>query len=332
MKVLFIGGTGNISSACSELAISKGIELYHLNRGTSAGIRNVTGMKTIISDIRNLEQTQQALQGYSFDVVVDFIAYVPEHIQHDIQLFTGRTKQFIFISSASAYQTPPEKLPITEDTPLENPFWDYSRNKIACEDLLREAYLKNGFPYTIVRPSHTYDKTVIPAVGGYTVLHRMVQGLPVILHGNGTSIWTLTHHKDFAVGLIGLLGKAEAINEAFHITSDEWLTWNGIYTILAKELNVKPHIVHIPSEVIAKYNQTIGDGLLGDKAHSMIFDNSKIKKLVPDFNPTRSFSQGAKEIVKWYNENTRQKEPDEAINSFMDKIIHDFTQYVEKIS
>ena len=332
MKVLFIGGTGNISSACSELAISKGIELYHLNRGTSAGIRNVTGMKTIISDIRNIEQTQQALQGYSFDVVVDFIAYVPEHIQHDIQLFTDRTKQFIFISSASAYQTPPEKLPITEDTPLENPFWDYSRNKIACEDLLREAYLKNGFPYTIVRPSHTYDKTVIPAVGGYTVLHRMIQGLPVILHGDGTSIWTLTHHKDFAVGLIGLLGKAEAINEAFHITSDEWLTWNGIYTILAKELHVTPHIVHIPSDVIAKYNQTIGDGLLGDKSHSMIFDNSKIKKLVPDFNPTRSFSQGAKEIVKWYNENTLQKGPDEAINSFMDKIIHDYTQYVETIN
>jgi nucleoside-diphosphate-sugar epimerase len=332
MKVLFIGGTGNISSACSELAISRGIELYHLNRGTSAGIRNVTGMKTIISDIRNLEETQQALHGYNFDVVVDFIAYIPEHIQNDIKLFTGRTKQFIFISSASAYQTPPEKLPVTEETPLENPYWDYSRNKIACEDVLREAYLRNGFPYTIVRPSHTYDKTVIPVVGGYTVLHRMVKGLPVILHGDGTSIWTLTHHKDFALGLIGLLGKTEAINEAFHITSDEWLTWNAIYTILAKELNVIPHIVHIPSEVIVKYNQTIGDGLLGDKAHSMIFDNSKIKKLVPDFNPTISFRQGAKEIVKWYNENTRLKESDEAINSFMDKIIHDYTQYVETIS
>ena len=331
MKVLFIGGTGNISSACSELAISRGIELYHLNRGISAGIRNVTGMKTIISDIRNLEETKQALHGYNFDVVVDFIAYVPEHIQHDITLFTGRTKQFIFISSASAYQTPPEKLPVTEDTPLENPYWDYSRNKIACENLLREAYLRNGFPYTIVRPSHTYDKTVIPVVGGYTVLHRMVKGLPVILHGDGTSIWTLTHHKDFAVGLVGLFGKSEAINEAFHITSDEWLTWNGIYTILAKELHVTPHIVHIPSEVIAKYNQTIGDGLLGDKAHSMIFDNSKIKELVPDFNPTRSFSQGAKEIVKWYNENTRQNEPDEAINSFMDKIIREFTRYTGSI-
>jgi len=331
MKVLFIGGTGNISSACSELAISRGTELYHLNRGTSAGIRNVTGMKTIISDIRNFEETQQALQGYSFDVVVDFIAYVPEHIQNDIKLFSGKTNQFIFISSASAYQTPPEKLPVTEETPLENPYWEYSRNKIACEDLLREAYKKTGFPYTIVRPSHTYDKTVFPVVGGYTVLHRMVQGLPVILHGDGTSIWTLTHHTDFAVGLVGLLGKAEAINEVYHITSDEWLTWNGIYTILANELHVTPHIVHIPSEVIAKYNQTIGDGLLGDKAHSMIFDNSKIKKLVPDFNPAISFHQGATEIVKWYNENMRQQAPDEEINNFMDKIIHEFTQYTGSI-
>ena len=331
MKVLFIGGTGNISSACSELAISRGIELYHLNRGKSAGIRNVTGMKTIISDIRNFEETQQALQGYSFDVVVDFIAFVSEHIQNDINLFTGKTNQFVFISSASAYQTPPEKLPVTEETPLKNPYWEYSRNKIACEDLLREAYRKNGFPYTIVRPSHTYDKTVFPVVGGYTVLHRMVQGLPVILHGDGTSIWTLTHHTDFAVGLVGLLGKSEAINEAYHITSDEWLTWNGIYSILAKELHVTPQIVHIPSEVIAKYNQTIGDGLLGDKAHSMIFDNSKIRKLVPDFNPTISFQQGATEIVKWYNENVRQQAPDEAITDFMDKIIREFTQYTGSI-
>jgi nucleoside-diphosphate-sugar epimerase len=331
MKVLFIGGTGNISSACSELAISKGIDLYHLNRGISADIRNVKGMKTIISDIRNFEETQKAIQEHTFDVVVDFIAFVPEHIQNDIRLFTGKTKQFIFISSASAYQTPPEKLPITEETPLDNPFWEYSRNKIACEDVLREEFQKSGFPYTIIRPSHTYDKTIIPVVGGYTVLHRMLQGLPVILHGDGTSIWTLTHHTDFAVGLVGLLGKKEAINEAYHITSDEWLTWNGIYTILAKELNVTPHIVHIPSDVIIKYNQVIGDGLLGDKSHSMIFDNSKIKKLVPEFNPQIPFREGAKEIVKWYLENTGRKEPDNEMNSFMDKIIHDYSRFVDSI-
>lgn len=331
MKVLFIGGTGNISSACSELAISRGIEIYHLNRGKSAGIRNVKGMKTFISDIRNFEETEKVLQGHNFDVVVDFIAYLPEHIQNDIRLFKDRTGQFVFISSASAYQTPPEKLPVTEDTPLENPFWEYSRNKIACENVLRAEYHKNGFPYTIVRPSHTYDKTIIPVIGGYTVLHRMMQGLPVILHGDGTSIWTLTHHNDFAVGLVGLLGKAESINEAYHITSNELLTWNGIYTILANELNVIPQIIHIPSDIIAKYDQTTGDGLLGDKAHSMIFDNSKIRKLVPDFDPQISFRQGAKEIVKWYIENTMQKAPDQGINLLMDTIIHDYSRFVESI-
>jgi len=331
MKVLFIGGTGNISSACSDLAISRGIDLYHLNRGLSAGIRNVHGMKTIISDIRDFEETQKALQGYTFDAVVDFIAYLPEHIENDIKLFTGKTNQFVFISSASAYQTPPEKLPITEDTPLDNPFWEYSRNKIACEDKLKEAFINNGFPYTIVRPSHTYDRTILPVVGGYTVLNRMVQGLPVILHGDGTSIWTLTHSRDFAVGLIGLLGKTEAIDQAYHITSDEWLTWNGIYSILAKELNVTPHIVHIPSDVIARYDQTIGDGLLGDKSHSMIFDNSKIRKLVPDFNPVIPFEQGATEIVEWYLGNTMQKEPDESMNQLLDTIIHDYSTYTENI-
>jgi len=331
MKVLFIGGTGNISSACSELSISKGIDLYHLNRGQSAGIRNVQGMKTIISDIRNFEETQKALQEYNFDVVVDFIAYLPEHIQNDIKLFSGKTGQFIFISSASVYQTPPQRLPVTEETPVDNTYWEYARNKIACEEVLREAYHNDGFPYTIVRPSHTYDKTMIPVIGGYTVLHRMMQGLPVVVHGDGTSVWTLTHHTDFAVGLVGLLGKAEAIDETFHITSDEWLTWNGIYKILADELNVIPQIVHIPSETIALYDPVIGAGLLGDKTQSMIFDNTKIRKLVPEFNSGITFRQGAKEIVKWYLENTSHKEPDQRIMFLMDHIIRDYTRFTQNL-
>ena len=241
MKALFIGGTGVLSSACSELAISKGIDLFHLNRGLSAGIRKIEGVKTIISDIRNFEQTKEALKKHSFDVVVDFIAYEPEHVQNDIQLFEGKTKQFIFISSASAYEVP-KQLPVTEETPLDNPYWEYSRKKIACENILKQTYEKTGFPYTIIRPSHTYDKTKIPAIGGYTVLHRMLKGLPVILPGDGTSIWTLTYHKDFAVGLVGLLGNEKAINEVFQITSDEWLSWNNIYEILSSELGVKPVI------------------------------------------------------------------------------------------
>jgi nucleoside-diphosphate-sugar epimerase len=325
MKVLFIGGTGVISSACSELAISRGIDLYHLNRGKSAGIRKVEEVKTIISDIRNLDETREALLGHNFDVVVDWIAFEPQHIRDDIKLFSNRTNQFMFISSASIYQTPPEKLPITEDTPLDNPFWDYSRKKIACENILREEYLKSGFPFTIVRPSHTYDKTSIPILGGYTALQRMKQLLPVIVHGDGTSIWTLTHHKDFAVGLVGLLGKPEAINEAFQITSDEWLSWNNIYTTLAGELGVEPRLIHVPSDVIARYDREIGDGLLGDKAHSMIFDNTKIKQFVPDFNPQISFRQGAKEIVKWHEENPMPEKYDEHINTLMEKIIRDFT-------
>ena len=325
MKVLFIGGTGVISSACSVLAISRGIELYHLNRGKSAGIRKVEEVKTIISDIRNFDETRKALLGYEFDVVVDWIAFEPQHIRDDIKLFSNRTNQFMFISSASIYQTPPEKLPITEDTPLDNPFWEYSRKKIACENILREEYLKSGFPFTIVRPSHTYDKTSIPILGGYTALQRMKQLLPVIVHGDGTSIWTLTHHKDFAVGLVGLLGKLEAINEAFQITSDEWLSWNNIYTTLAGELGVEPRLIHVPSDVIARYDREIGDGLLGDKAHSMIFDNTKIKQFVPDFNPQISFRQGAKEIVKWHEENPMPEKYDEHINTLMEKIIRDFT-------
>jgi len=323
MKVLFIGGTGNLSSACSELAVARGIDLYHLNRGKSTGIYNLKGIKTIIADIRNFEETQMAIGDLHFDAVVDFIAYEPEHIQNDINLFSGKTGQFVFISSASVYQTPPEKLPVTEDTPIDNPFWEYARKKIACEDVLRAAYNKNGFPYTIIRPSHTYGKTMIPVIGGYTVLHRMRAGLPVVVHGDGTSVWTLTHHRDFAVGLVGLLGNPGAINEAFHITSNEWLTWNGIYNILAKELGVIPQLVHFPSKIIAKYDAIIGAGLLGDKSHSMIFDNSKIKAFVPDFNPVIPFSLGAPEIVKWYLENTVQTEPDTRINSFMNKIIRD---------
>ncbi len=327
MKVLFIGGTGVLSSACTELAISRGIDVFHLNRGLSANIRNVQGAKTIIADIRNVAETAKVLENQEFDIVVDFIAYEPEHISNDIALFTGKTKQYIFISSASAYEVP-KVLPVTEETPLDNPYWEYSRKKIACENALKESGLKSVFPYTIIRPSHTYDKTKIPTIGGYTVLHRMLQGLPVILPGDGTSIWTLTWNHDFAVGLVGLFGNPKAIGEAFHITSDEWLTWNQIYDILAAELGLTPDIVHIPSDIIVRYDAEIGAGLLGDKAQSMIFDNSKIRKFVPDFNPQLKFRDGVKEVIKWYKENTVQLAVDTHINGFMDRVIGDFKKLV----
>lgn len=324
MKVLFIGGTGIISSACSELAISRGIELYHLNRGKSSSLRPITGVKQIFADIRNEEETNKALEGHSFDVVVDWIAFVPEHIEADIRLFRNRAKQFVFISSASIYETPPSSLPVTEKTPLYNPIWKYSQDKIACENVLKTAWNTEKFPFTIVRPSHTYDKTLIPMEGGYTLINRMLQGKPILIHGDGTSIWTLTNHRDFAKGLVGLLGNAKAIAEDFHITSDEWLTWNQINQMFAKELDVDISIVHVPSDVIAKYDSQIGDSLLGDKAHSMIFDNSKIKTVVPDFNCSIPFNQGAKEIVNWYKSNITRQIVDSRIDKLFDTIIEDY--------
>ncbi len=318
MKVLFIGGTGVISSACSELAIKKGIDLYHYNRGKS--FRKIKGVKNIIGDIRDFKKSQELLKDYSFDVVVQFIGFKPDHIKNDIKLFTGKTKQYIFISSASAYETPPTRLPIKETTPLKNPYWKYSREKIACENLLLKEGYENYFPVTIVRPSHTYDKTLIPFEGGYTVLNRMKQGKKVVVHGEGTSIWTLTHHKDFAVGLVGLFGAERSLVETFHITSDEYMSWNRIYEIIADLLNVEPQLHHVPSKIIAKYLPEIGASILGDKAHSMIFDNSKIKSIVPEYSAKISFEEGAKEIIDWYNKPENQV-IDEKLDKTFDKII-----------
>lgn len=328
MKVLFIGGTGIISSACSRLAIERGIDLYHLNRGISQSIREVKGVKNIIADIRDINQTKKALQGHTFDAVVDWIAFETEHIQADIEIFTGITKQFVFISSASAYQTPPEVLPVTEKTPLENPVWLYSRNKIACEQLLQKAWKESGFPYTIVRPSHTYDKTLLPMEGGYTVVDRMLKGKKVIVHGDGSSLWTLTHHKDFAVGLIGLLGNKKAIADDFHITSSELLSWDAIFNLVAKAFNTTASIVHVPSEVIARYDKKIGDSLLGDKTHSMIFDNSKLKSIVHDFNPKINFAEGVEEIAEWYKSNPDKCIVDESTNSLIDTILNDYSKFI----
>lgn len=319
MKVLFIGGTGIISSAVSRLAVEKGIELYHLNRGKSH--RKIEGVKNISGDIRNVEETKQVLKDYFFDVVVNWISFVPEHVQADIEIFAGKTKQYIFISSASAYQKPILKLPITEETPLDNPFWQYSRDKAECERILMDANRKSNFPVTIVRPSHTYDNTLIPNDWGYTILDRMLKGKRIIIQGDGTSLWILTHNTDFAVGFVGLFGKKEAIGEAFHITSDELLTWNQIYKMMADALGVPLNAVHIPSDFIAKYNPEYGAGLLGDKAHSVIFDNSKIKKLVPEFDCKIPFSQGVKEIIAWYKNNKDWQVVNEEINKSIDEII-----------
>ena len=322
-KVLFIGGTGIISSACTELAIERGIDLYLLNRSQSFR-KAPSGATVLTGDIRDPESVRKAIGDDHFDVVVDWIAFTPEHIETDLRLFNGRSKQYVFISSASAYQTPPVQLPITESTPLHNPFWEYSRNKIACEKRLMQAYRQDGFPITIVRPSHTYDKTLLPMSGRYTVVNRMRQGKKVIVHGDGTSLWTLTHHRDFAKAFVGLLGNNHAIGETFHITSDELLTWNQIFEMVADAAGAKANIVHIPSEFIAKFDQQWGDGLLGDKMHSMIFDNTKIKRIVPDYVAAIPFAQGVREMIAWYDADPARQVVDEALDARMDAIIEAF--------
>lgn len=325
LKLLFIGGTGIISSACSQLAIERGFDLYLLNRGQSQRIPS-TGAKILNGDIRDLESVRTAIAGHQFDAVVNWIAFTPDHIETDIQLFRGRTRQYIFISSASAYQTPPRYLPVTESTPLHNPYWAYSRNKIACEERLMRAYRDEGFPMTVARPSHTYDKTLLPMHGGYTVVNRMRQGKKVIVHGDGTSLWTMTHHRDFARGFVGLLGNSRAIGDTFQITSDEWLTWNQIFTMVAAAAHTEADIVHVPSDFINQFDPDWGAGLLGDKAHSMIFDNSKIKRLVPDYVAAIPFEQGAREIMAWYDADPSRQVIDKTLDNTIDTILQAYAR------
>ncbi len=319
MRVLYIGGTGVISSACSRLAIERGMELYLLNRGLTP--RPVPeGAQVLRADIGQAAAAR-ALADRTFDVVVDWIAFRPDQVRRDIELFRGCTQQYIFISSASVYQTPPASLPVTESTPLDNPYWQYSRDKAACEDLLLQAYRETKFPMTVVRPSHTYDATLLPFHGRYTMLNRMRKGQKVLVHGDGTSLWTLTHHRDFAKGFVGLLGNPHAIGESFHITSDEILTWNQIYETVARAAGVEPHLVHIPSEYVALWDPEWGASLLGDKSHSMIFDNSKIKRVVPDFVAAIPFAQGAREIVAWYDADPARQQVDAPFDHMLDRII-----------
>jgi len=325
MKALFIGGTGNISSACVELALARGIEVTLLNRGTS-GHPVPNGAQVVNGDIRDPQSVRAALGSRSFDMVADFVAFIPEHIETDLELFRGRTGQYIFISSASAYQTPPAILPVTESTVLDNPYWEYSRNKAACEARLVRAYREEKFPITIVRPSHTYSAPYVPVEGGWTTIDRMLRGEPVIVHGDGTSLWTLTYASDFAKGFVGLMSNKHAIGESFHITSDEWLTWNQIHEILAAAAGVKPTLVHVPSDLIAAYDKAWGESLLGDKTHSFILDNSKVKQLVPGFICTTPFSRGAEEIIAWHMADPARQQVDPAFNALCDRILQAYAK------
>ncbi|WP_432542850.1 NAD-dependent epimerase/dehydratase family protein [Kineococcus sp. SYSU DK002] len=324
LRVLFIGGTGIISSACAALAVERGVDLTVLNRGT--GRRPVPeGARTLTADVRDPAAVREALGGEEFDAVVDFIAFTPDHVAADVELFTGRTGQYVFVSSASAYAKPVAHLPITESTPLRNPFWSYSRDKIACEELLTRAWRETGFPAFVIRPSHTYDRTSIPLDGGWTAIDRMRRGDPVVVHGDGTSTWVLTHHTDFARGFVPLLGEPATIGDALHLTGDEVLTWDGIARRLAAAAGVPdPRIVHVPSDVIAREAPDRGPSLLGDKAHSVVFDNTRLKRFVPGFAATTAFAQGAREIVAHHDAHPDLQVVDPVVDALQDRLVERF--------
>ncbi|QEO14413.1 SDR family oxidoreductase [Agromyces intestinalis] len=332
-RILFLGGTGVISSACVARAVQAGYDVTVLNRGGSSAKRPLPeGVRELTADLRDAASVDAALRrsgsgsgsdasGREFDVVCQFFAFTPDHVQADLDRFDGRVGQYVFISSASAYQKPPARLPITESTPLRNPFWQYSRDKIACEDVLVGAYRERGFPATIVRPSHTYDRTLIPTTGGWTDLARLRAGKPVVVHGDGTSLWTLTHARDFAVAFEGLLGNPAAIGEAFTITGDHTPTWNQIYGWLADALGVEADLVHVASETISAVRPEWGPGLVGDKAHSVVFDTAKVRALVPAFETTVTFDEGAREIVEWYEQHPSEQIVDPAADAAFDRLV-----------
>ncbi|GAB3228221.1 SDR family oxidoreductase [Glycomyces halotolerans] len=322
LKVLFIGGSGVISTACVREAVRQGIDVTVLNRGESQMRLLPAEVARLTADAGDPDAVLAAIGDREYDAVVNWVNFVPEQVQRDIDLFRGRTGQYVFISSASCYQTPPVRMPVVESTPLKNPYWQYSRDKIACEELLVAAYRDIDFPMTIVRPSHTYDETMLPIHGGWTAVQRMRDGRPSIVHGDGTSLWTLTHSRDFAVGFVGLLGKSAAIGEPFHITGDEAPTWNQIFLDIASAAGVdEPELVHVASDAILASDPDWGAGLIGDKSNTMLFDNAKIKSLVPEFGrSTTPFKEGAREIIAWYDAHPEYQVVDDKLDSLMDRL------------
>jgi nucleoside-diphosphate-sugar epimerase len=326
MKILFIGGTGIISTASTALAAKRGCDVTLLSRGQHAA-QLPPGVKTLIADV-NDPSLPQKLAHESFDAVVDWVAFTPADIERDLKLFRGRTRQFVFISSTSAYQKPQTHYLMTESTPLANPHWDYARNKIACEERLMQAYRDEGFPITIVRPSLTYGDTQIPLVlnswqKSYTAVDRMIRGQKMIVPGDGASLWVVTHNTDFAKGLVGLLGHAQAIGQAFHITSDEVLTWDQIFRIVgdAVGINVEPLLLHVPSDFIIACLPEKRGTLIGDKSVSVVFDNTKIKRFVPGYCATTSFAEGIRQSLAWFDAVPSRKQIDHQFSATLDRVI-----------
>ena len=336
MKILFIGGTGTISMEISKKLLAEGHTLYLINRGS----RNTDLQGNYIelkADINDESAVADLIKDLQFDAVADFIAFVPAQLERDYRLFKGKTKQFLFISSASAYQKPLSDYRINEGTPLANPYWEYSRNKIACEDYLMKLYREQNFPITIIRPSHTYDERSIPLGvhgdnGSYAVIKRIKEGKPVIIHGDGTSLWTLTHSSDFAKGFVGLLGNIHAIGEAVQITSDESLTWNQIYEIIADELGVKLNALHVSSYFLDKCSDyDFAGSLLGDKSNTVVFDNSKLKRLVPNFVASVRADQGIRNTIQYVLSHPEYQKEDPAFDAWCDKVSETLTNALAQI-
>lgn len=328
MKALFIGGTGTISSAITRLvAQTPGWQLYLLNRGTHLN-EVPDGVTSLIADINDEEAVLRVLGDLQFDVVCEFIGFVTSQVERDIRLFNGRTRQYMYISSASAYQKPLSSPYITEGTPLSNPHWQYSRDKIACEELLMRHYREEGFPITIIRPSHTYCERSVPVAihgtkGSWQVLQRMLDGKPVIIPGDGTTLWTLTHNSDFAKAFVGLMGNKHAIGETFHITGDENLTWNQIHELVAATLGVELKPYHISSDFLMAVGSQydLEGNLIGDKANTVIFDNTKVKRAVPGFVATTRFDQGVRLAVEHILAHPELQQPDPEFDAWCDRVI-----------
>lgn len=336
MKILFIGGTGTISMAVSKLLLSQGHTLYLLNRGN----RNLSLSGDLVelkADVNDENRVKELIKELHFDAVADFIAFEPPQLERDYRLFKGKTDQFIFISSASAYQKPLADYRINERTPLANPYLEYSRNKIACEDYLMKLYREEGFPVTIIRPSHTYDERSVPMGahgknGSYAIVKRMLEGKPVLIHGDGTSLWTLTHNSDFAVAMAGLIGNIHAIGEAVQITSDESLTWNQIYQIVANALGVKLNAVHASTEFLDACGEYDFRGsLLGDKSNTVVFDNSKLKRLVPGFTARVRADQGIRDTVSYVLSHPECQVEDSDFDAWCDRVVEALDRAVEMV-
>lgn len=320
-RVLFLGGTGVISSACVAAAVSAGHDVTVLNRGATTSRPLPPGVAVVIGDADDPAALREVLGGRDFDVVVDFLTFDASRARERVDVLAGRVGQFVLISSASVYEVPVREVPITEATPLSNPYLEYSRNKIAAELVVRESGGERDLPWTIIRPTHTYDRTSPPFDGGWTVVERLEAGRPVVVPGDGTSLWTLTHHEDFAAGLTGLLGLPAAIGRAVHITSDEAMTWDRITRTVAEALGVDAQIVHVPSDLLAVVDRDLGDAWLGDKSHSRVFDNSAVRELVPGWRASIPFAEGARQIVEWHEADPTRRVIDARLDGVFDELV-----------